>query len=259
MALVPKILLAITALGLGYQAKTPTAKPTPKEVAGDYYFGDGLGVNCGLKLTQDGKFSFKWTGCLGVYDQNSGPYHFEGDELVLDPTKTNDRDGFRGTATRFYPVHWGKRLYLIAEEDMAGFCHAIAVGWDGSSFMGVHGDHYVRLEGNRDELPPVSGLPEVPAKFRSLLKADLVAHVTNVTKGVIHLDKGREDGLAIGTKLCVGKQAFRWIVITKLSDHTSEARMWDKTDRIARVGDRLSAFDVEAIHPSDVVDLPKKR
>ena len=41
-------------------------------VAGDYYFGDGLGVNCALTLKAEGRFTFGWRGCLGVYDQNTG-------------------------------------------------------------------------------------------------------------------------------------------------------------------------------------------
>ncbi len=34
-------------------------------VAGEYYYGDGLGMNCSLTITQEGRFSFKWQGCEG--------------------------------------------------------------------------------------------------------------------------------------------------------------------------------------------------
>src|SRR5262245_3676514 len=34
------------------------------DIAGDYYFGDGLGVNCSLSVTAEGKFTFQWDGCL---------------------------------------------------------------------------------------------------------------------------------------------------------------------------------------------------
>ena len=43
-----------------------------KDIAGDYYFGDGLGVNCSLTVTAKGKFTFQWNGCLGTYDKNEG-------------------------------------------------------------------------------------------------------------------------------------------------------------------------------------------
>jgi hypothetical protein len=37
----------------------------PAVVSGDYYSGDGLGVNWSLELCQDGTFEFSWDGCLG--------------------------------------------------------------------------------------------------------------------------------------------------------------------------------------------------
>src|SRR5687767_13739491 len=40
--------------------------------AGEYYYGDGLGVNVRLLLTPQSGFVFQWRGCLGVYDRNHG-------------------------------------------------------------------------------------------------------------------------------------------------------------------------------------------
>jgi hypothetical protein len=39
-------------------------------VAGEYYFGDGNGVNCSLTVKPESRFSLTWRGCLGVYYQN---------------------------------------------------------------------------------------------------------------------------------------------------------------------------------------------
>src|SRR3989338_6088573 len=84
-------------------------------VAGQYFLGDGLGVNNYLKLTENGNFSFKWHGCLGMYDENEGPYVIENGILVLSPQRPNIKKGFQGTPTRFLPIHWGDRLYLVPE------------------------------------------------------------------------------------------------------------------------------------------------
>ena len=42
------------------------------EVVGSYYHGDGLGTNCTITIEVDGRFSYQWRGCLGVYEKNEG-------------------------------------------------------------------------------------------------------------------------------------------------------------------------------------------
>src|SRR5438477_12939061 len=44
--------------------------------AGEYYFGDGLGVNVSLALAPESGFVFSWHGCLGLYDLNYGDVAF---------------------------------------------------------------------------------------------------------------------------------------------------------------------------------------
>ena len=109
---------------------TFTVQP-PESYAGDYYFGDGLGVNCSLKLSSDRTFEFMWHGCLGVYGQNKGSFGIEGDELVLKPDRPNDPRQFGDTQTRFYPITWSDRTYLISEDKMLSFCQHIEKGWNG--------------------------------------------------------------------------------------------------------------------------------
>ncbi len=38
--------------------------------AGEYYAGDGLGVNTFLTIAPKSGFVFEWHGCLGLYDRN---------------------------------------------------------------------------------------------------------------------------------------------------------------------------------------------
>ncbi len=81
-----------------------------KAIAGDYYFGDGLGFNCSLAVKPEGRFTFLWRGCLGVYGRNEGGAKIVNGHLVLTPEQPNDSKGFGGTPTDFIPVHWGERL-----------------------------------------------------------------------------------------------------------------------------------------------------
>src|SRR3954452_14883212 len=56
--------------GPGIQLSAAEAITTSlKAIAGEYYFGDGTGVNCSLNVHQRGTFSFQWRGCLGTYDE----------------------------------------------------------------------------------------------------------------------------------------------------------------------------------------------
>jgi len=247
--LIPKALLLVALAALAFQANTPTKASVPKftanKVAGEYYFGDGLGVNCHLKLAVDNTFTFRWTGCLGEYDKNGGRFHFEGDELVLELTQPNNRQGFQGTPTRFYPVQWGKRMYMVAEEDMAGFCEAVASGWQGDSLDAIHGDHYVRINPNDIyKMPAVSGKPDVPVKYRPWINKRMLVSITKIENGKIYLDRGSADGIVQGLKLFERGHGFDWVYVEKCTEHDAVARMWDKKDKMPKVGAKLYAFDL---------------
>jgi hypothetical protein len=99
-----------------------------KEVAGEYYFGDGIGVNCKLTLTKRGAFAFTLRGCLGTYDENNGEASLKRGVLHIAPKKPNGREGFQGTPTDFFPVRWGARTYLIPTNDIVNFCSEVNQG-----------------------------------------------------------------------------------------------------------------------------------
>ncbi len=50
--------------------------------AGEYYHGDGLGVNVFLMLAPQAGYLFEWHGCLGLYDRNYGKVSCT-DEVVV--------------------------------------------------------------------------------------------------------------------------------------------------------------------------------
>ena len=63
--------------------------------AGEYFFGDGLGVNVSLALAPDSGFVFSWHGCLGLYDLNYGAVEFSNGTIKLRFKYPNKRVGFR--------------------------------------------------------------------------------------------------------------------------------------------------------------------
>jgi hypothetical protein len=138
--LVPLSLLAGPVQPRG--GKTPA--PGLKEIAGEYYLGEGLGVNRTLVITPDGTFSHRLSDCMGTYARVAGRASLRGGELVLELTPE----------TRFIPVRWGGRLYLISPDRLAGFTNAINQGYEPRSY--AHGSVYLR-KGDWDK--PVTGRP----------------------------------------------------------------------------------------------------
>ena len=135
-----------------------------KDIAGDYYFGDGLGVRCSLSVTAKGKFAFQWRGCLGTYDSNAGTAMVKDGILHITPKKPNLHDGLRGTPTEFYPVRWDARLYLIPTNKMIEFCSDFNQGSEPRHV--ITGFYYMRLG---DEEKPVAGKPAVPEEWARFL------------------------------------------------------------------------------------------
>lgn len=166
-----------------------------KDIAGDYYFGDGFGLNCSLSVTAKGRFTFQWDGCLGTYDKNEGTADVKDGVLQITPQKPNLRDGFRGTATEFHPVRWGARMYLIPTNDMVEFCSDFNQGREPR--RRAHGNYYLR-RGDADK--PVSGKPAIPKQWtRFFLDKPVRGKITElVGKQEAWLDKGSADGLLVG-------------------------------------------------------------
>ena len=220
---------------------------TVAAIAGDYYFGDGLGVNCSLKLGPDGRFSFGWRGCLGVYDQNAGAAKVEAGHLILKPERPNVREGFRGTATDFIPVRWGGRLYLIPEGDGREFCNAVNQGTEPRDR--VHGRYYLRRD---DWEKKVKGRPDLPKAWEPLLlRGPLRGRVIEVQGG----DRARVD---LGSDGGVWKGMEFWMdaPTTSASSRSSRSQgdvlgrvdectpTWPASDsRWVKVRSRLSAGD----------------
>ena len=55
-------------------------------VVGEYYKGDGLGVNLYLSLNEDRTFRCLWRGCLGVYGECHGSWSLVDNRIVTQPS-----------------------------------------------------------------------------------------------------------------------------------------------------------------------------
>jgi hypothetical protein len=191
----------------------PKPAPTLKALAGSYYHGDGLGVNCQLTVKADGTFTFVWRGCLGVYDENDGTAKLIDGHLKLAPTKPNKRDGFRGMETDFIPVSWGKlkpRMYLVPAGEAKEFCNSVNQGREPRGRP--HGSHYLRDD---DWKTKVDGTPSVPKEWLQwLLAKPIEGKVVEVKPGkVATVDVGSKDGIWAGMELYVEGANFGFVVV----------------------------------------------
>ena len=128
-----------------------------EQVAGTYYLGRGLGFNFTLTVDPLGTFSYTWRGCLGIYAEASGRAFLRGGELVLEPSSEK---GHPRLDTRFLPVRWGPRQYLVPSDRLADFTQQINRG--GEPRSGPHGDVYLRQD---DWHKPVTGAPDLPERY----------------------------------------------------------------------------------------------
>jgi hypothetical protein len=202
--------------------ETPSTGGRPESpveaVAGDYYFGDGLGVNCSLTIKREGRFSFGWRGCLGVYDQNTGEAKVEAGHVILRPERPNVREGFRGTATDLIPVRWGERLYLIPETERREFCNRVNQGTEPRDRP--HGRFYLR-RGDWDK--KVAGPPSVPKGWESLLlRKPLQGRVIEVLSGGrAKVDLGADGGVWEGLELWVDAEGFGLVQVVEVGATSS--------------------------------------
>ncbi len=215
------------------------------EWAGEYYQGDGLGVNVLLLLAPESGFLFEWHGCMGLYDRNYGSVSGSEGRVRLSFTFENNRKGFQGIAEEFAPITWGDRKYLVPADEIVGFCNAVN---DGSEpRKDAHGIHLLR---RGDEEKDARGLPIVPEEFKPyLLSRPIEVDVVSVgrrtlNKTLVVLNCGKKHGLLPGMQLHVVKpdHMVESVTVTTAEDERSEATMAQifNDDRPPQVGWKLS-------------------
>src|ERR1700731_868031 len=205
---------------------------TAHEWAGEYYYGDGLGVNVSLVLAPAAGFVFRWDGCLGLYDLNYGRVTERNGIITLQFTYPNEREGFQGIATELVPVRWGERHYLVPSDGIVKFANAVNAGTEPNDFMGGRSFYFLLKRG--DEGKAVHGTPPIPQEYSPyLLKSPIHATISaidethreataRVTK--VMLDSGRAQGLLKGMELYVHESGkVETATIMQVGDHSSQA------------------------------------
>lgn len=201
--------------------------------AGQYYYGDGLGVNVELSLAPQNGFVFTWHGCLGLYDLNYGDVSFtQGTVKLLFKYSNEPGKGFQGIAPELVPVHWGHRHYLIPADGMIRFTNAINSGMEPSPPGGRSWRFLLR---RGDEQKTVDGLPDIPSEYLSyILKEPVRARVSSITETRMEkerritrvtLNVGSADGLKKGMELFVKQPSRVYLdaVVTEVGEHWSSA------------------------------------
>jgi hypothetical protein len=191
------VLLVGCSDGTSQQATVP-GQDDNRDIAGEYYHGDGLGSNNSLTLRENSTFSFNLRGCVGTYDDNDGTFRRVNDYLVMSPTKPIADDSSSGMATKFLLVGWGKRQYLIPDDDLLKFCNYINQGMEPRD--GAYGSFFMR---RGDWERPVTDIPILPKQYEKyLLAAPLHGTIVKLIDELqATVDLGATDGIRVGIVL----------------------------------------------------------
>lgn len=161
MAQVWKLMIAVVLVPLSLLAgPVRVERPDPitrlEQIAGEYYLGRGLGFNFTLTIAPEGTFSYTWRGCLGNYAEVSGSAFLRNGELVLEPS--SQKGGMdKRLDTRFVPIRWGARQYLVPLDELLDFASQVRQGREPRSSS--LGDFYLRQD---DWNEPATGEPDLP-------------------------------------------------------------------------------------------------
>jgi hypothetical protein len=176
-----------------YPPASPDAESSFADVAGEYGLGNGRRLWT-LSILPDGRYSFLWSGCLGVYDRESGHLRRSGDRVTLSTLKP-----IQWSMPREYvPIRWGSRSYLIPPEKMEEFCEAIIKGDEPEDGRG--GAFYLAGEGR-----PVDGVPTLPEPWAAYLRKNLVlGKIVEATRDdFVTISLGSTQGIQIGDIVAV--------------------------------------------------------
>ena len=170
-----------------------TLATTSPSIAGDYFQGDGLGVNWTLTLDTDHTFLFKWRGCLGQYASAYGKWTEH--DGILQLTITNQSGSANAMPLTYRIFRWDERIYLV--DNPAKFAEWVNRGWEPRSEE--HGLVFLR---SPDWNRPVDGIPALPPEFAKLiLQRPVRARIIEAQGHRGTIDVGSKDGVMSGLLL----------------------------------------------------------
>jgi hypothetical protein len=164
--------------------------------AGEYFKGDGLGMNIMLSIAPKAGYVFEWHGCEGLYVRDYGTVEWKDGEIRPSHVYKKAVGNFYGIADALIPVAWGDRKYLISSDEVVDFCNDVNAGFEprtdeyGRRYgHQEHGMSFLRLG---DQEKQVVGPPIVPKDYRPyLLKEPITAAILAVGEPVKKSDRDR--------------------------------------------------------------------
>lgn len=260
---------------------------------GQYYSGGSLSYRL-LELKPNQSFRFEEDSDVGEPNRSQGDWRLEGDRLLLFPTRSVPPDRGRGAGyrmqTRFVPVKWEQRLYLVDEHQMPAFCDMASSRVNAlvslrnrtdltSAFLKYPTDSQ---SGLRSTYPPLTtdSHPVLPVRYRTfyergpvrcrvvrmltrlLLPEDHPAEslVGKPITGVL-LDRGTQARVKPGLLLAIRSTLFRTnlVVITARPQEAEALRvdfMGDKPEPVM-VGDEFTSGEWMEWPYDTSVEFPK--
>ena len=235
--------------------------------AGVYAFGDGLGMNVGVRVSPAG-MTYTWHGCLGLYDYNYGAVHEVDAAHVRVDWERDPGESLWELGTDWHHCTWGNYEFLVPEPQMLAFCNAANAGsWGLWDFPHRTRDGSPSPRGVFSILqPPPPGSPSVPSSYRSwLLPVPLSGTVLETlgtheledgaSSSVCTVDLGSTDGLRVGMELyrldpLSSSPVTTPGVVTEVGPETSRVRF-----QSASIGTRTPP----ALHPRAPASRPATR
>jgi hypothetical protein len=224
--------------------------------AGDYYAGDGTGMNVSLTLAPDSGYVFEWRSCLDVFVRDSGPAIWKDGHVHLSFTESSRKllPAVDFIAPELISIPWGVRRYIIPAGGIVGFCNEINQGMEPRSNM-LQGSYLLRIG---DEKKKADGLPILPIEFKRYLlskpvEAKIIAVGVSAPRPSIGglkfkatpltLDAGTNRGLLAGMELFVTESGgpTEPVRITEVEPGRAEATMiQNEKEQVPKVGSPIS-------------------
>jgi hypothetical protein len=196
-----------------YPSATSGSGTNLADVDGEYFMGDGLGMNLRLSILPDGRYSFVSSGCTGVHHRECGHVRQTEGRYVLSPSEPSEPVVERTLVL----VRRDRRCYLIPPGKMQEFRDAITEGREPRDE--VRGSFYVRRP-----VEPADGLPDTPVGWANDPREILAGRVLEVSAvglakvGRVRVDLGVEQGILPGEILTVQRRGNpverRFIVVS---------------------------------------------
>ena len=177
----------------------------------------GWGHSVRLTLDADGTYEAQWK--RGCWDGEREKGTFTMSEGLVWIELPDGKPHTMTEGTRYVPVKWGERRFLIPPDQLVEFRSDVLEGFDSDNISGYGMESCFRRTVDEDK--PVSGVPVAPGRwqdyFYGIIAKSIEATVTSVYTetgryGKLHyvtIDQGTADGLRRGMRTCNYRRMMR--------------------------------------------------